>query len=171
MKRRVHQSHRPALSLAVTLMLLLFAAASAVAGDYPALQGVKGLDSVFDVTIGSPRKAIVTFQAIRGVYLDESVRALANPPSTVIVFLGPGVKLVSSDHSDYGKADEQAFGKLIQMIRQFKKDGVRMEVCMHAVKALGIDPATLMPEVHPVGNGFISVLGYQAQGYSMVKVP
>ncbi len=171
MKTRVHRFPTQLASFAVTVALLFFAALPAAAGDYPALQGVRGLDSVFDVTIGSPRKAIVTFEAIRGVYRDESVRALPTPPRTVIVFLGPGVKLVSSDHSGYGKADEQAFGKLTRMIRQFRKDGVKMEVCMHAVRALGIDPATLMPEVQRVENGFISVLGYQAQGYSMVKVP
>jgi hypothetical protein len=39
------------------------------------------------------------------------------------------------------------------------------------VKVLDIDPATLMPEIDQVGNGFISVLGYQAQGYSLVTVP
>jgi hypothetical protein len=40
---------------------------------------------------------------------------------------------------------------------------------MYAVKALG--PATLMPEIEQAGNGFISVAGYQAQGYSVVSVP
>jgi hypothetical protein len=37
--------------------------------------------------------------------------------------------------------------------------------------ALGIDPATLMLAVDPVGNGSISVLKYQAQGFSVERVP
>jgi uncharacterized protein len=35
---------------------------------------------------------------------------------------------------------------------------------------LDVDPATILPEVDPVGNGFISVVGYQAQGYSLVTI-
>jgi intracellular sulfur oxidation DsrE/DsrF family protein len=35
---------------------------------------------------------------------------------------------------------------------------------------MGVDPATIMPEVEIVGNGFISVVGYQSQGYSLVKI-
>ena len=29
----------------------------------------------------------------------------------------------------------------------------------------------ILPEVDRVGNGFVSVAGYQAQGYSVVKIP
>jgi hypothetical protein len=38
------------------------------------------------------------------------------------------------------------------------------------VKVFGVDPATLMPGIDRVGNGFIAVLGYQAQGYSVVAI-
>jgi intracellular sulfur oxidation DsrE/DsrF family protein len=51
-----------------------------------------------------------------------------------------------------------------------KKAGVKLEVCLYAVKALNVDPDTIMPEVDKVGNGFISVVGYQAQGYSVVTI-
>ena len=52
-----------------------------------------------------------------------------------------------------------------------KKEGVKLEVCIYAVKVLGLDPATIMPEIDQVGNGFISVAGYQAQGYTVVTIP
>ena len=42
---------------------------------------------------------------------------------------------------------------------------------MYAVKVLEVDPATLMPEIDQVGNGFISVAGYQDQGYSVIAIP
>jgi intracellular sulfur oxidation DsrE/DsrF family protein len=69
------------------------------------------------------------------------------------------------------KADIAAYDKVAELVRQFKKAGIKMEVCMFAVKVLGVDPATLMPEVDRVGNGFIAVLGYQAQGYSVQSIP
>jgi intracellular sulfur oxidation DsrE/DsrF family protein len=52
-----------------------------------------------------------------------------------------------------------------------KKDGVKLEICLYAAKVMGVDPETIMPEIDRVGNGFISVIGYQAQGYSVVRIP
>ncbi|MFN2369039.1 MAG: hypothetical protein ABR605_08850 [Desulfurivibrionaceae bacterium] len=52
-----------------------------------------------------------------------------------------------------------------------KKDGVTLEVCLFAARGMGIEPATILPEIDRVGNGFISVLGYQAQGYGTVAIP
>ena len=167
----VRQSLRRGSALLCSLALLAFTAVPALAGEYAALTGVKGLDSVFDVSVSSAAKAVVTFPAIRGVYLDQEVRGLPAAPRTVIVFHGGAVKLVSTETTGVDKADQESLDKVVAMIRQFKKDGVKLEVCMYAVKALDIDPATILPEVDKVGNGFISVLGYQAQGYSLVSIP
>ncbi len=167
-----HKGHRSIRFFAVlTIILALLTAAPALAGEYTALTGVKGLDAVFDYSQGSATMTTVVFPAIKDVYEDQSVRALPAPPRTVIVFHGPAVKLISTDRKGVDKADLAAYDKVAAMIRQFKKDGVKMEVCMYAVKAMGVNPATLMPEIDQVGNGFISVLGYQAQGYSLVTVP
>ena len=46
-----------------------------------------------------------------------------------------------------------------------------MEVCLFAANVVGVDPATILPEIDRVNNGFISTIGYQAQGYAMVRVP
>ena len=164
---------RPVLRFAAItfIVALLACVAPALAGEYAALKGVKGLDSVFDVSLGSPAKATVIFAAIKDVYDDKSVRALPVPPRTVIVFHGPAVKLISSDRKSFDQVDQPSLDKVAEIIRQFKKDGVRMEVCMYAVKVMDIDPATLMPEIDQVGNGFISVLGYQARGYAVVTIP
>ena len=47
---------------------------------------------------------------------------------------------------------------------------LRIEVCDYALKVMGVDPATILPEVDHVGNGFISIAGYQAQGYSTITI-
>jgi hypothetical protein len=36
---------------------------------------------------------------------------------------------------------------------------------------MGVDKATIMPEIDQVGNGFVSVIGYQMQGYALVSIP
>jgi intracellular sulfur oxidation DsrE/DsrF family protein len=166
-----YRSLRSLTALAFSLALLVLAAMPAAAEDYVALTGVKGLDSVFDVTVGPPEMAAITFPAILDVHRSQDVRSLPAPPRTVIVFHGKAVKLISTNRKGMGKEDAEAFDKVADLIRQFKKAGIKLEVCMYAVKVLGVDPATLMPEIDRVGNGFISVLGYQAQGYSVVTVP
>jgi intracellular sulfur oxidation DsrE/DsrF family protein len=52
-----------------------------------------------------------------------------------------------------------------------KSQGVNVEVCQYALKVLKVDPKTIIPEVSQVGNGFISIVGYQAQGYKAVVIP
>lgn len=152
-------------------LVLMVCSAPAMADEYAALTGVKGLDSVFDFSQGAPNVALVVLPAIMDVHMNKAVRALPAAPRTVIVFHGLAVKLLSSDRTGLSKADAAAYDKVADMLRQFKQAGVKMEVCMYAVKVIGVNPATLMPEIDQVGNGFISVLGYQAQGYAVVSVP
>lgn len=154
-----------------SLILLALANGPALAEDYPALDGVSGLDAVFDITLGWPEQAVVTFGGIRHAYQAEAVKDLHASPRIVLVFHGGAVKLISSDRSNFQPREHEALEKIAAMIRQFKQDGVRMEVCMYAVNAAGVDPATLMTEVERVGNGFVSVVGYQRQGYAVVTVP
>lgn len=142
-----------------------------VAGEYAALKGVKGVNTVFDVSQGSPAVANIVFWAVKDVYQNESVRALPNPPRTVVVFHGPSVKLISSVRKGFNPEEAAEVDKFAETIRQMKKDGVTFEVCDYAAKVMGVDPATIMPEVDHVGNGFVSVSGYQAQGYSVVRIP
>lgn len=171
MAARLSQALHRYLVLTFILALLVCPAVSATAGEYVALTGVKGLDSVYDVSLASPVVAAAVFPAIRDSYLNKEVRALPAPPRTVIVFHGKAVKLLSTDRTGLEKEEAAAYDKVADMLRQFKKDGIKLEVCMYAVQVVGVNPATLLPEIDRVGNGFISVLGYQAQGYSVVTVP
>jgi uncharacterized protein len=165
--------YRLVLSLTVivfSLAVLAISAMPAAAGEYAALTGVKGLDSIFDFSLASPEIAAVIFPAVLDVHQSQEVRALPAAPRSVIVFHGKAVKLLSSDRTGIDKKDMEAYDKVTDLIRQLKKAGIKIEVCMYAVKFFGVDPATLMPGIDRVGNGFIAVLGYQAQGYSVMAI-
>ena len=145
---------------------------SAVADGYAnALQDVKGVKVVFNVGLGNPMISNVVFWAVRNVYQDEAVSKLPEKPQVAVVFHGPAVKLLSSDRSGLDMKDDGEIDKFQDTLRQMKEEGVKLEVCLYAVKMMGVDPATIMPEIDKVGNGFISVAGYQAQGYSVVTIP
>lgn len=155
---------------AVLLVLFLVSATPAVSEEYAALKGVNKVQAVFDVTIGSAKAAPVVFWAVRNVYEDQSVRGLPEPPQIAVVFHGLAVKLISTNREGYSDEEKKALDEFADMLRQMKKDGVTLEVCLYAVKVLGVDPASILPEIDQVGNGFISVAGYQAQGYSVIGI-
>jgi len=166
-------SHRLINRLIIVVVLLLspWALTPASAENYPALSGVKGLDTVFDVSLANPSMANIVFKAVRGVHDDPAVAALPAPPRTAIVFHGGAVKLLSTDLSEFKGKERTEAEKFAATLKQMKEDGIILEVCMYAVKVVGVDPSTLLPEIDRVGNGFISVAGYQAQGYGVVRIP
>ena len=85
------------LSVLFAVLCLAFTTTPVIAGEYAALKNVNGVNTVFDVTQGSPKVANIVFWAVRDVYQNKSVSALPNPPRTVVVFHGPAVKLISTD--------------------------------------------------------------------------
>jgi len=154
----------------VAAFISVLIATPAVSGEYTALNGIKGVKAVFDVSLGSPKVANIVFWAVQNVYKDKSVRSLKEPPQVAVVFHGPAVKLISTDREGFKSSDTEMLDKFAGMIRQMKKDGVKLEVCEYALKVLNVKPDTILPEVDLVGNGFISVVGYQSQGYSVVTI-
>ena len=154
------------------VFLFALLASPAAAGEYDnALKDVRGIKAVFDVSQGAPGVSNVIFWAVKNVYENDTVKSLPEKPQVAIVFHGPAVKLISTDRSSFKKEDYGELDKFHGMLRQLKKDGVKLEVCLYAAKVMKVDPATILPEIDHVGNGFISVIGYQAQGYSVIRVP
>lgn len=156
--------------LAVSLALLLLAAAPAFANGYKALAGVNQVKVVFDVSLGSAKMGNTVFWAVKNVYEDKNVTMLSQPPEVVVVFHGAAVKFISSDQKGMSDAEKEEVNTFVQTIKKMKLDGVQFEVCLYAVKVMGVDPATILPEVDQVGNGFISVAGYQQKGYSVITI-
>ena len=154
----------------VFIFVVALMASPAMSGEYAALEGVKSVKTVFDVSQGSPQTANIVFWAVNNVNDDKSVRALSEPPKVVVVFHGPAVKMISTDRKGYKESDNEALDKFANTISKMKKEGVKFEVCDYALKVMGVDPATVLPEVDHVGNGFISIAGYQAKGYSVITI-
>jgi intracellular sulfur oxidation DsrE/DsrF family protein len=158
--------------LLFTVVLAAALSTSALANGYDnALKGVNSYDAVFEVSLGNPKIANLVFWAVKNAYEADEVKALSGTPNVVIVFHGPVVKLLSSDRSPFNGAEWAEVEKFQSTLRQMKKDGVKLEVCLYAAKVLGVDKATIMPEIDRVDNGFVSVVGYQMQDYAVVRIP
>lgn len=159
-------------AIGVISMFLVLQVSPVLAGGYEnALKDVKGIKVLFNVSLGNPAFNNIVLWAVRNVYQDETVRALPEKPKVAVVFHGPVVKLLSSDRSGFEAKDIAEIDKFQAALREMKKDGVKLEVCLYAARVMEVNPDTIMPEIDKVGNGFISIAGYEAQGYSMINIP
>ena len=152
-------------------LVALFSTPVLAAGYDNALKGVNSYNAVFEVTQASPKVANLIFWAVKNAYEVSEVKNLSKAPNTAIVFHGPAVKLLSTDKTPFNGAEWVEVEKFQTTLRQMKKDGVKLEVCLYAAEVMGVDKATIIPEVDQVGNGFVSVIGYQMQGYAVVRIP
>ncbi len=59
--------------------------------------------------------------------------------------------------------------KIAAQLAELQQQGVRMEACSVATRLFKLDNDSLIEGIKPVGNTFVSLTGYQAQGY--VNIP
>lgn len=152
------------------LSILTFSPAEA-AGYDKALQSVNDYKAVYEFSQGDPKIANLVFWAVKNSYEVDEVKGLAGKKEIVVVFHGPVVKLLSTNKAPFNAAEWAEVEKFHETIREMKKDGVKFEVCLYAVKVFGVDETAIIPEIDKVGNGFVSVIGYQMQDYAVVRVP
>ena len=172
MKTRDQEATKSIICLLLTVALIgLIPTFTQAMGYDKALKNVNSYNAVFDVSLGNPKVANLVFWAVKNAYEADEVKDLSGDSDTVIVFHGPVVKLLSSDRSPFNSAEWSEVEKFQATLKQMKKDGVTLEVCLYAAKVLGVDKDTIMPEIDHVDNGFVSVVGYQMQDYAVVRIP
>lgn len=157
--------------IAVFSVVFFFAGvANVTAQEYEGLQGVFSVKAIFDVRIENPKSAALHLDLIRQTFKDKNITELTAKPLFVVVFIGPSVKLVSKNREGFSAEDNQALDKIASTISQMSKDGIKLEICMTAANLYGVDPASILPEIKHVPNGFISLLAYEAKGFGLVPV-
>lgn len=149
---------------------LFLAGNTGFAGEYDSLPGLKSFKAVIDVRAAKPASLAKQLGLIHQMYKDKNVRGVTDSPAFVLVFIGPAVKLVSTKTEEFSAEDRQMIAKIAETVAAMAKDGLKFEICLVAVNAYGVDPATILPEIKQVGNGWISLVGYQHMGYGLVPV-
>ena len=144
-------------------------AAEPAINDQAALAGLKTGKGVFLVDIGDANKLNFYLEVIQGTY--KGMKGQGVEPDFILVYIGPSVKYLSS--SPAPETEQAAGGVLMEIesnVEALAALGVRQEVCAVATRVFGIDNSTVLPDMNLVGDGFISLIGYQAQGYHLVPV-
>ena len=158
------------MSVFLTLCLITVTAGNIFSEEYGTLKGLKSVKAVFDFELGNPQSALLHLQAIHQTFKDKNIWMGKKKPEIVVVFIGPSVKLVSKNRGGFSAEDQKILDEYAATISAMKKDGIQFEICLIAVKVFGVEPTSILPEIKQVGNGWISLIGYQAKGYALVPV-
>ena len=143
--------------------------AAPVVNDKAALGSLKNGKGVFLIDIGDAKKMNFYLEVIQGTV--KGMQAQGVKPDFVLVYIGPSVKyLTTAPAKDIEASISDVLMDIENNVTKLEELGVKQEICAVATDVFGIDNNTLTPGLTLVGDGFISLIGYQAQGYYLVPV-
>ncbi|MCA1790780.1 MAG: DsrE family protein [Thioalkalivibrio sp.] len=156
------------LLLLLAMALFPFATLADQPNDAAALEGVERGKVVFDINNSSASSLNLYLAVIRETH-DDLVKQGVEP-DILLAFRGPAVTLVSTDRERFDLADFDALDQIADHIADLQMLGVQMEGCGVATRLFQIDNQTLLDGIEPVGNTFVSLIGYQARGYAVIPI-
>jgi len=158
-------------ALVVFLAILLFTPESRAQGadDRDSLNGLREVKVAFDIHEGDGKALLNRLNVI-----DETRQSLIRQgvtPHIVVAFRGPATRLVQSDIEKIKPEDRpvatQIAAKLSDMGKAQGMDSI--EQCSVAIRQQGTKAENVVPGVKVVGNSWISLMAYQAKGYSYIS--
>ncbi|NNK12987.1 MAG: DsrE family protein, partial [Desulfofustis sp.] len=148
--------------------LTVIVAAASNHNNDSALKGIKTAQVYFDVSLKDDNLLVFRMEM-----LDKTIKQIEDAGlevSTVVGFRGGASRFITKD-DHYVLEEEISNKKKIQdWVKQFSERGIIIEQCSIAAGILDIPQEDFMEEIKVVGNGYISLVGYQAQGYSVVPM-
>ena len=145
------------------------ASRAATYGNADALRGVKAGKAVFLVDLGDARKVAMYLKLIAGSR--ETLVRQGVATDFKVVVIGPSVRFLSTVPPAQAAPEERAaLPEIARAAHALRSQGVALEVCAIATEVFKVDNATLLPDVTVVADGFVSLIGYQAQGYHLVPI-
>lgn len=152
----------------VAIFVVLSNLSYASAAEYEAMKRDNSVKVFFDMRDGIPKIAAVHTKLINDTY--NQLTGMGKKPVFTVVFIASAVKLLSSNRSEFSAEELKYLKEIDDNIFEMIKNGINLEVCLAAVDYFKVDPASIRPEIKQVANGWISEIGYQAKGYTLVPV-
>lgn len=144
-------------------------AATAPISDAAALQGVKDGKGVFLIDFSDAKKTAFYLEIIKGTHAGLTRQGVK--PSFVIVYIGPTVRfLTTTPDGELELEQGDALKAIADRVKELDQLGVRQEICAIATKVFKVPNETVLPGLTLVGDGFISLIGWQTQGYKLIPL-
>lgn len=136
--------------------------------DGDALEGVKETKAIYDFRINKSVKLNFFLEVIEKTF-DDLVRQ-GQIPEFVVAFRGATVRLITNENWSFSEEDQKELEKSATLIKDLHGRGVKFEACSIAAGLFKVDRNSYLPEIKPVGNTLVSLIGYQAKGYGIVPI-
>jgi len=150
------------------VLLAAVGAFGAPATKEKSLSGLKQVKFVVDVNVGNPQLLL-----LRMDLLDKTYRQLVTAgmkPVVVVAFRGKASQFITKGDGYVAPDEKGAKLEMKTWIERFKKEGFTIEQCGIAAGLLDIDLKDFLPQVEVVENGYVSLIGYQQQGYAYLPM-
>ncbi len=155
--------------LLLGLVLVLCAPQLLAYDDSAALKGVSQGKGLFLIDLAQPQKLDLYLQIIQGTH--AGMKRQGVEPDFVVVYIGPSVRFITTEPDDLlAMEHEQVLASIQASIRALRDLGVRQEVCTIANRVFGVADASIPDGMQVVADGFVSLIGWQAQGYHLVPI-
>lgn len=156
--------------LAVSLAICITAAyAEDAPHDRDALTGLTQAKVVFDITQGDPKRLLGRLKLIARTA--QSMADQGVKPEFVLAFRGPASFYASTDRARIPADKHKLADQIRDQIHKMQGvNGVKFEQCAVATGFLKIDNKTILPDIHVVGNSWISLAGYQNRGFAYIPI-
>lgn len=137
--------------------------------DQRALEGLTQGKIVWDINMASAQKLSLYLNVIQETY--DDLKRQGVEPDMVFAFRGTSVRLIRTGHDDLPLDEIEHHEQLASQLKALMaRPGVQMEACAIAMRLFGVDAAGLLPGIMPVGNTFVSLMGYQMKGYASILI-
>lgn len=137
--------------------------------DTKALKGVSSGKVVWDINTASPAKLALYLGVIQETYEDLVRQGVT--PDMVFAFRGESLRIISSEHDEISMQSMSEIGQSARMIYALmQRPGIRMEACSIAARIFEVDTEKILHGIRPVGNTFVSLIGYQSKGYAIIPI-
>lgn len=156
------------LLLPLISITLLPVPANSEVTDIRALNGLNMVKAVFDLRVKEPKRFAFFLEVIEKTH--EAILQQGLESELVVAVRGPAIRFMSGEIWAFSEADQKHLKDSAGMIKNLSAKGVIFEACSIAAGLFRVDRQTYLEGVTPVDNTFVSLVGYQAQGYGLVPV-
>lgn len=163
----MEKNPRPLIITFILLIGYLLTSGIAYSEGSEVIKNFELVKAVIDFRTGNPKTAVTYLTLIGETFKDRSIRAVTTHPDFVVTFGGQSVKLLAKDTKGFSPEEQKTINEMKSKISALAKEGIKFEYCTYAADLFGVEPVDL-PGIHVVDNGWVSLIIYQAQGYSLV---
>ena len=133
-----------------------------------ALKGLSETKAYFDVTNGKPKALLVRLQLIEKTY--NQLAAAGVTPSFIVGIRSKASNFFTKGNDYVLDADLPEKEQIASLVKTLSNLKIGIEQCRIAAGFEDIDVDDFLPQVELVANGYVSMIGYQSQGYAFVPM-